>query len=355
MTFGVAQRTVTITYDLTPPQVERWNTSGTDHKPFDSSIGPFSNGRRPFTLHVRGFCNPHPPGTAHIPDDDMAGNPIHPTPTFHVEPITPAEIERFQREATGAIESVWNGKIFLVPRDLARGLEHLSRPVPPPLECRIELTWVNSAQEAHLHLQLLKILQDGRPHDRPRAVCKLGGANWGLDAWEWFCGRGNAVDMTLHVHQAWTPQLAVYHVETDGCSRALTDMIPQNGAVHRTRCRNAEAGCQKDVLALHQNVFAHEFGHYLGLPHVCAGRGALNAAAEYGEGQGEAVLRDIMGIGNEVTPRVATPWMQQLPGHGYFPQHAWKATSEAYPGERQIRTVTTRGPAPPRSATPARR
>jgi hypothetical protein len=341
MTFGASSESESIHYDMTPPQRERWNTSGTEHRPFDSSIGAFSDGRRPFTLHIRGYCRAHPPGTAVFGDSDMNGNPVQ--HTVQIEPMTPSEITSFQNAAQQDVYDIWNDKLYLVAPDITRGFVNLTQPIPPPLACRVEIEWVDSAQGAHLHILLLKATDmQGNVSTLPRSNCQLGGADWWADAFAFLGGSGNEVDMSMHTFQAGQQQLNAKHIEPGGCAQLQLDTRPPANGEVQTTCTQPQ--CGHTVLALYQTVFAHEFGHYLGLEHVCAGQGhVLNSAGEYGEGHGADAIRDIMGCGNTVTPRVGTIWQQQLQAHGYFPQYAWEPTTRTPPRERTRRTVRTRG------------
>ena len=348
MSFGNTASTERVSYDMTPPQNEWCQTAPTDlFHTFDSSISSFANGRRCFRLHVRGFCSLHPPGNTTIPDQNSAGEPVQ--RTVEILAITPDEVQAFQRGATRDIETVWNGKLFLEAMDISRGYAHLRHPVPPPLECRIELEWVDTPQQAHLHVQLLKAVSvgTGRRSSDPRSNCKFGGANWFQDLWAQLGGNAGEVDMVMHLHQAGGYQWNHAHLGPGTCAgpqypRSVADTTsdPVEPMQPTTvRCQR----CQTPAVVLTQTVFAHEFGHYLGLRHVCAGVGhAPNSSGEYGDRQGLDKIQDIMGAGDVVTARVATPWEQQLHRHGYFPQYTWRGTTEAPSSERRVRTVRTR-------------
>lgn len=310
MGYGVKSVSTSIPLDPTEPSHQRVNAGGPCmHRPFDSTIGPKKHGQRVFTLHIRAFCDPYPPGIHLFEDVDAAGHPTQVSTRIHS--LTDQEIADFKTAAVADVNRVWNDKLWMTAVDISRGYAHLTHPLPPPLECRIDLTWVNSAQEGHLHIQLLKSATS-----LPRSNCHLSGANWHMDANAWFGGHGNAVDMVMHTHQAGHQQ------------RNSARVWPGNP--HREHAS--------------QSVFAHEFGHYMGLQHPYAGRGPrAGSDEEYGEDQGNPLaIQDIMGMGELVTPRVGTPWARQLPDHGYFPQFPWTVISEAPPTLRITRTVSTR-------------
>ncbi len=344
--YGTFVTTEPVEYDQTPPEVPEWNAGGPhQHRPFDSSIGSLGPDGRVFTLHVRAFCNPHPPGHHTFPDHRSDGSPI--SQEVNIEPLSNAEISEFQRLAKQQVEDVWNNKLWLCVRDgIFRVYGPPAFPVPPPLQCHIDLRWVSRVQDAHLHIQLLKATSmAGQETDLPRSNCIIGGANWGQDAWAFLGGYGSEVDMKMHMLQALRFQENFAHEFPSRCLRptaprgtfttqSSTPTAPRHA--HCTQC--AERG-----IALTQRVFAHEFGHYLGLNHVCtrAGR-AANSNAEYGEGQGQEAIQDVMGMGDVVTARVAAPWLQQLSEHRYFLQWGWVGTTERPSSTRRVRTVRTR-------------
>lgn len=80
----------------------------------------------------------------------------------------------------------------------------------------------------------------------------------------------------------------------------------------------------------HQSVFAHEFGHYLGLNHPFPGAGGGNGdLAEYGVGMNNRqMFYYIMGVGGDMIPRVTRPWRTQLAHHNYFSNSTFLPTAQ---------------------------
>lgn len=65
----------------------------------------------------------------------------------------------------------------------------------------------------------------------------------------------------------------------------------------------------------------HEFGHHLGLGHLCHG-----TADEYCTGGTTQQRRDAMASGNEARPWHAEPWLRRLHAHRYYQDLNWFAT-----------------------------
>lgn len=73
-------------------------------------------------------------------------------------------------------------------------------------------------------------------------------------------------------------------------------------------------------MALRQNTVAHEFGHYLGLPHTCSGRGTgvgwcggnVPGASPYCVGDEPYLMDSVMACGDKLRRNHGNPWRDRL-------------------------------------------
>ena len=90
------------------------------------------------------------------------------------------------------------------------------------------------------------------------------------------------------------------------------------------------------MVATHSNTVAHEFGHYLGLAHMCSIPNTIATdrcfSSEYCEGKTRSQIEDMMAYGDVLTSRHARPWSEQLVRHGYRPSALWLAEVLPDPG-----------------------
>jgi hypothetical protein len=321
MGFGITQDHVAVQLDETPPatpRVEAPRNRDNIYGPFDSTIGDLQDGYRPFTLIVRAFLDPYPPGRHFFQDTDANGRPD--PMIMAVDEMTPSDIATFKRNAIDDVNAAWNGngrgRLWLTAVDITRGYRGLgSDAIPPPLKCLVELSWVPLANDAHLRVCVLNTGDSSRP----RSSCWLGGKpHW------------STADMTMHHFQAGQVQDNSGWRIAPGPNAPLPNPGPK------------------------QRVFAHEFGHFITLRHPFSGRSGVtaNASQEYGIGMNSReMFYYIMGVGMDMSGRATAPWRRQLVRHGYFPNRTFRAT----PVDRQAESVREREGwslrAPPRVQT----
>ena len=144
-------------------------------------------------------------------------------------------------------------------------------------------------------------------NSNPRSSCQVGGYPLWSDA-----------DMTMHHFQAGEEQ--------NNSSRPI-----RSGP-------NAPAANPGP----YQKVFAHEFGHYLGLRHPFSGSRSVSSGSglrAYGVGMNSRrMFYYLMGVGSDMIGRATMPWRNQRRHHRYFPNTVFRPT----PQRREAESVRAR-------------
>lgn len=246
---------------------------------------PDQNGRLPYTLRVRVFLS-------EPLDRDQNGNPffIDRTPDgaggfvyarYNCRPTTEQVLARAFSAISDSVRTYWNDKLWLTAR----------RVDVQDLSCQVALERVATAGESNLHITLLH-----SPHREFRDYC-------------WRGGRAvtRAVgEMVLVYPQPGAPATA---------DQSAMNMTFRN-------LRTSDSG-QVDIA---QNIFSHEFGHYLTLSHTCAHLDVTggNGGLAYCRGRTRARQSLLMSSGNVMHRLYAREWLTRLERHHYHCERSFR-------------------------------
>jgi hypothetical protein len=276
---------------------------GRDHFCY-STIGsePDSWGLLPLTLHMRVFIEAPSTYTDRLTvDRDRNLNPLTDSRgrrTTRTESTTytcasmPESAKRnFFNAFQASVDHIWNEKLWLgTRRRTRRGIRGL--------RCHVELERVTNASQAHVRVCVLYRYNppaNCHPDTRQfRAFCdRLGGTQ-----------NPSRADIVIdYPAPGGTESGQAGDFDT-------TRMLPTSN--------------HGDEVTFRQNTVGHEFGHYLGLAHTCAGEGRANGDAEYCDGRSRGRQRHIMAVGNAVHRGHARPWLNRLPRHHHSCELAWR-------------------------------
>jgi hypothetical protein len=253
---------------------------------YDSRLGihdPPVGGSIPLTFSIRVFLDPYPGSTYQFAI--VGSNNLQ---TMNVVPGARAPIPALRDEFRRVVLSHWDDQIWLYP------------PVPRPglsyVKCRIALSFVDNAAASQLTVRVLY-----HPSGR-------GYADWRDRAWHYAPATARN-DMYLAYDR-------------------------RNGfAIDEHRTLTSSDGGSSSYL---QNTLAHEFGHYLGLPHTCLNMaggppGVFGADAEYCIGRTHDEMLDVMAVGNIVRGWHGQPWVARLRRHQYHNNLTWKGSTTRPP------------------------
>lgn len=283
------------------------NQSVRDEVPNNHCRSVLDRAANTLTLHIKCSVNDvntytdrHPPG-------------VTGTMTYTCRHRESRTVENFKLAFAAAIREHWHNKLWIYPS--------LPDPNVPPLQCGVEVTFVNSGQNPHCRITML-YEPEPAPNQRPinfRSFCYHGGHSnaheedmaiaYNLTG----CGRSDDFD--------WTGARAIVNDtaevdRTGDLDRLLNDRIPASGD-------------RFAVASFTQNLAAHEFGHYLGLNHHCFASAHANQPADYCH-QGDAEMVDnMMAAGNRITALHGEPWVSRLRLHHYHCDRTWRPSTDA--------------------------
>lgn len=205
--------------------------------------------------------------------------------TYNCTPVTPQIRQNFEAAFIDSINAHWHNKIWL---ELV-----LPDPTIDPLQCGVEIEFVQQLSQAHLNMKMLcspnPVAVPGRQPIPFRSFCYRSGR--------------------APIHQE--------------------DMViayPANGASNASAfsvTRNNVPTTDEGLATITQNTAAHEFGHYLGLRHRCFSPITSNAAADYCTGLTRALQENMMAVGNVLTTAHGDPFVLRLRRHHYHNERAW--------------------------------
>lgn len=213
---------------------------------------------------------------------------------YRAERIPDSELEACKDDFRQSVHDGWNNKLVLYgvgPRNAQ----------PAEISCSVDIQYVDRPEFARLKV---KLLYRPRPSDSRypfRASCGLGGAHvWYDGAWE---PDTRAFDMSLDWWGRTSPDRSGFYTERDvPCS---DHAAPQRFG---------------------QNTVAHEFGHYLGIPHTCvalATQSDLCGDEEYCGGRTLREQQNMMALGDTHDVNHAIPWSSRLFRHHRYCDRTW--------------------------------
>ena len=186
--------------------------------------------------------------------------------TFHIAPWTDHEWAGFRNNFVNVICRHWDNKFELVPNRAWYSEDGSSAPTDAAVQCHLSIELVNTAAAAHHRYYIVK-----------------------------------PVETTLRSFADATGRVALLTHRDLGSDWSAWQ---------------ARVGRERRSVSFAQSTALHEFGHTLGLWHV-NGRGNNDAA--YGVTLEE--LTDLMGVGDHLTARHASPWSSQLRRHHLIVGH----------------------------------
>lgn len=290
---------------------------------FDSYLGYADNADQndciPMELRIRVHVRAQAPGTyrflATIPAEDDPARTVRRNTEMTISEWQPSDVETFKNRFRDDVYGAWDGKLWLrhsgpMTYEQRRQTLHNWN-----IRCRVRLTYVDNASDAQLCVLML-FRPTGPKEWRFRNNCVLGGAT---PPRSWLRDGPNPTDMFIRSN--------VVGVNRTRNLLASDAPIPASC----TEPGHAEAiGCTD----FEQNTAAHEFGHYLGLDHACAGAGGLNSSAQYCALGTIQEQRSLMAVGNDIRPAHAWPWSHRLRLHNYHAGFTWRGLTRAPPRHR---------------------
>lgn len=240
-------------------------------------------GANTLTLHVR--CSvqavstyvDHPPG-------------VRGSVTYTCRPLDSTTVDNFKRAFPAAIREHWHNRLWIAPV--------LPDPNIAPLQCGVEVTFVNSGQNPHCRITLL---YEPEPAPGERNI-----------PFRSFCYNGG------HSNVQHEDMVIAYKLINAGRADDFD----------WTNSREAEDGGELVFAPFTQNLAAHEFGHYLGLNHRCSSPLHANGAADYCHRRQHELVDNMMASGNRLSAGHGQPWASRLRRHHYHCDRGWVPNTE---------------------------